>query len=612
MPAMKRAIYLGLYFLHSAVLPAQVNAYAKVTAVNNNVLSLSTINQVNGAFVAGQRVIVIQMQGASITTTANSQAYGVLNSLNSAGLYEIATIQSINSPVTSVTLTGALTNSYDPQGSLQIVSFPQLGVNAYTTVANISCLPWNGDVGGVVAFSVNGNLHLKHNISANGAGFRGGAMAGSNTGPCESTVWRTATGDTRYAAKGEGIYRPLASHRAGKAKAVNGGGGGIVHNGGGGGGANFTYGGQGYYGYNSKGCSAQNNAGGQGGLAISSNGSRVFMGGGGGGGHFSYLTGSSGANGGGVILIKCDTILINGTCTPVSITANGNVAADAFDGCGGGGAGGSVVLAVKAIRAVGACPLSIAANGGNGGNGKNDVHGGGGGGGQGAVYVSAPKPVSNVEAFTNIGLGGKPSNTPGSPQAGDGGGINGSGVFWGAAIQALPVELTHFSATQDLSGAVELFWTTATEKNAENFEVFYMAEGGDWELLGEVKAAGNSRSERHYHFNHPSPAKGVVNYYRLKQNDSDGRSAYSDIVYLFSERDQLKVDVYPNPVKNILTLHSEQDLFPEVFAVIDAFGNPVNVPRSNDGNNIRFNFSEVPAGIYIIRSERIALKVMVE
>ena len=111
MSAMKRAFYLGLYFLHSAVLPAQVNAYAKVTAVNNNVLSLSTINQVNGAFVAGQRVIVIQMQGASITTTANSQAYGVLNSLNSAGLYEIATIQSINSPVTSVTLTGALTNS---------------------------------------------------------------------------------------------------------------------------------------------------------------------------------------------------------------------------------------------------------------------------------------------------------------------------------------------------------------------------------------------------------------------------------------------------------------------------------------------------------------------
>ncbi len=339
--------FLLFIFLWPFISTAQVNGFAKVTAISGNVLTLSNANQSFGSFAAGQQVIVIQMQGASISQTANVSGFGTLNSLNSAGLYEIATVSAVNGGVTSMTLSAALTNSYNTAGSIQVVTFPQLGSSAFTTTAAINATAWNGTIGGIIAFKVNGNLNQFHTISANSAGFRAGNPAQNDGGSCEMNTYITTSGNAKYSDKGEGIYITTAGQKAGRAKAVNGGGGGIVHNGGGGGGGNYTAGGDGYYGYTASGyCSATLTAGGQGGLAVSSSGMRVFMGGGGGGSQGNNSLASAGGAGGGIVMIKCDTIVVSGACAAVSIRANGEAGPNSGgnDGAGGGGTGGADAL----------------------------------------------------------------------------------------------------------------------------------------------------------------------------------------------------------------------------------------------------------------------------
>lgn len=611
----KNSFFTFLIFVASSA-HTQINGYAKVTAItSNSIFTLSNVNQTFGTFVAGDRIIVIQMQGASITgNTSNNSSFGNLTSLNSAGLYEVATISAVNGAATSMTLTQTLNNSYSTSGGLQIVTYPKLGTTGFTTTADISTVSWNGNVGGVLAFYVSGNLTLNHNISATGTGFRGGAKAGQDGGGCENSTWRIATGDVKYADKGEGVYITTNSQKSGKAKAVNGGGGAIVHNGGGGGGGNYTDGGDGYYGYTGGGyCSATTNAGGQGGIAITSNASRVFMGGGGGGGQENNNVGSNGGIGGGVILIACDTIVATGACSAKSISSNGVAAANGGnDGQGGGGAGGSIVLDIKGMRIKTGCPLTISGNGGNGGS-VNDggSHGAGGGGAQGAIYIRATSPFTNVTLNTNNGAGGNANNGGSPPTGSPGSGSSGSGVNSGQSAIPLPIVLINFSAEQMADQDVLVKWSTASEKDNQSFQLFEANNASDWQFLTEISGQGNSSSIQNYSFMHHNAGVGT-HYYRLRQIDHDGSFSETKIISATLKQTTNLPSLFPNPSADFITLKNVEHLVSKPFFLCDLIGNctPIKPWISND-LRLSFDLRDFAAGPYILKTEGLALKVII-
>src|SRR5688572_6402364 len=165
-----------------------VNAYARVTSVtNSSVLALSNVNVANHTFTVGGSVIVMQMQDNVIgTNTTNVSTFGDLSAIGNAGRYEVRTIAAVtptSGTPTSVTLTSVLSNTFNTgtNSSVQMISFRDLGAN-YTTTANISGLTWDGNVGGVIAFSTTGTLTLNHRILADGLGFRGGSYSNNNSG----------------------------------------------------------------------------------------------------------------------------------------------------------------------------------------------------------------------------------------------------------------------------------------------------------------------------------------------------------------------------------------------------------------------------------------------
>jgi uncharacterized repeat protein (TIGR01451 family) len=403
------------------------------------------------AIAAGDLLLFIQIQDATINST-NTGAYGDSvpgdpasgwTNLNNAGNFEFVTATNAV-PVTGGTLnfqgtgsTGGLLNTYTKaafiatqgQRTYQVIRVPQ-----YTTAtlsSALTAMAWNGATGGVLALDVAAQLTLGGTVSVDALGFRGGAGRQLTGGAGAATDYITLSTVTTNGSKGEGIAGtqryvanatltnltntgveglPNGSYARG-APGNAGGGATDAHpsandqNSGGGGGGNGGTGGQGGFGWNSAGI-----VGGYGGMAFPVSTSALVMGGGGGAGTTNNGTAnpangnpaginSSGAAGGGIVIVHAGSVTAAGT-----ITANGQTALNVQnDGGGGGGAGGSIrVLA----NSGGLGGLTINANGGKGGNTwgtqapgtpfPGNRHGPGGGGGGGAVLLSGAPAGSSV------------------------------------------------------------------------------------------------------------------------------------------------------------------------------------------------------------------------
>lgn len=353
-------------------------------------------------FAVGDRVLLLQVK----------DDLGVVGSLDSvsdpgaAGLWEIARV--MESAVTTLSLAGPLANVYTSSGvsRAQVCSVPEFTTVEVPAGAAIRAEDWDGAAGGVVALYASVRLEIAGEVTAAGAGFRGGVVS-SNGG--YSDVEGDTVGIGRSGGRGEGIDGDGAGEH-GRANRANAGGGGNAHNGGGGGGGNGGAGGQGGKQFRSSG-NIPGTAG-RGGSRIDG-GTRLFFGGAGGGGHQNGSRGGEGGAGGGIVLLFAGEIGGAGTLSArgASVAPAGGVTAPGGDGGGGGGAGGTVLVLADSI------PFSglLDASGGDGGDALTTAsdaeHGPGGGGGGGRVRARLPSAEISV-------AGGRPganTNLPASP-----------------------------------------------------------------------------------------------------------------------------------------------------------------------------------------------------
>lgn len=381
-----------------------INTYAPVTAIGFNTGTSTTnctsvritIGATTGSatpFAVGDRVLIIQMQG-SRPNISNSASFGSLPSvpisgtdgfLANAGNFEFSTISDISG--SNITLNAPLSNSYDVEGNVQLIRVPVYTSATTVGVANVTALAWNGSTGGVVVLICTNTLTLTGSITANGAGFNGGASA-VNGGACATNYFFNAASN-QGANKGDGLPVSNANYARGRGAWANSGGGGNTNTGGGGGG-NGAAGGNGG---NGNGCT---NAG-VGGYLLTATNSEIYMGGGGGGGFGT--NGTAGARGGGIVIV--DTQDLAGTGGISAIGSNATNATSNGAG-GGGGAGGSVYLNVGSGTNAGAKTINV--SGGNGGNG-NGNGGGGGGGAGGVIRTNAIGGVAITRTLTGGSAG---------------------------------------------------------------------------------------------------------------------------------------------------------------------------------------------------------------
>ncbi len=103
-------------------------------------------------------------------------------------------------------------------------------------------------------------------------------------------------------------------------------------------------------------------------------------------------------------------------------------------------------------------------------------------------------------------------------------------LFGGVAAAAvvLPIELVSFTGKKDRKNN-ELKWTTATELNNDFFTIEKTLDGTNFEIVGIENGAGHSNQYSDYSLI-DYDVREVINYYRLKQTDLDGKYNFSEII----------------------------------------------------------------------------------
>ena len=578
---MKPGLYRSLFFFFTAcflskessgqTISGTINTYFKVT---NFIASYNGVRvQSISGLVSGDRVLIIQMKGATINQT-NTSSFGNISSIAQAGTYEFATICGFLND--TVIFERQFLNTYDYTQSVQLVYMPSY--TDVTIAGTLTAQEWDPvtGTGGVIALEASGTITMNAGVDANGAGYKGGDLVAFSNCSFFTTPsayyyspLTTLSSNANGAYKGEGINITQAGYEGGKGKQSNGGGGGNNHNTGGGGGGNYGAGGIGGNYIGSGGFPCNGSHAGIGALALNSYGyslatNRIFAGGGGGSGHENNPEGTPGGNGGGIVFIKCNELIGNNN----SITANGeqglstnpiNIPSNEArgDGGGGGGAAGVILLNVNTYTT----SLIVEAKGANGSTVgfQAQCPGPGGGGGGGVIWASSSLPV-NVTSNITGGSAGIVKPTTSDPAC--------EGSTNNATAGAIGVVLTNFQIAEGtlfncggilpiaslkewngkrLSNGIELKWRLEQTDNIEEVWLEKRLARGTFKIL-KIYSQPQEGSYRFLDAGNEFPAT-----YRLMIYTKARKREYSN--QLFFERQKVKrLNVYPNPVAGELRI----------------------------------------------------------
>lgn len=164
----------------------------------------------------------------------------------------------------------------------------------------------------------------------------------------------------------------------------------------------------------------------------------------------------------------------------------------------------------------------------------------------------------------------------------------------------LAISYSHIEAKKQ--GAASLItWGTATESDNQGFTVERSADGKSFEKIGNVDSkaeGGNSSSSLEYAFTDSKPLAGI-NYYRLKQTNTNGKYEYSKVVNVTFDNNAV-IALYPNPARDYTTVKSNGI---KSIMIYDVSGKSISLPVENNVSSAKINTSMLSNGIYNIRIE---------
>jgi hypothetical protein len=161
----------------------------------------------------------------------------------------------------------------------------------------------------------------------------------------------------------------------------------------------------------------------------------------------------------------------------------------------------------------------------------------------------------------------------------------------------LPVTLSSFEGFAGENGN-KLSWTTSSEINNKGFEIEKSENAESFEKIGFVAGRGNSQKRIQYSF-FDNQISGAKTFYRLKQIDIDGKSSYSQIITVGSDR--IEISVSPNPFNNTISLQSNQLNRAITAEVIDITGKTKISIQGEVNEKVEIDTQHLSKGVYFIR-----------
>jgi hypothetical protein len=179
--------------------------------------------------------------------------------------------------------------------------------------------------------------------------------------------------------------------------------------------------------------------------------------------------------------------------------------------------------------------------------------------------------------------------------------------FWlhgSSHIEALPVTMMYLEANAVNNAYIQLRWATALEINNKGFHVERSTDGQTWTEIGWVDGHNNTTTQTNYTFDDMNVTAGVVYYYRLKQEDHDGATEYTDIVSakLNGETTFSIKDFVPNPTTDktnlVITATKDQEITVTFYDVLGRKTMESAHQVMRGGNMITFELGSLSAGTY--------------
>ncbi len=159
----------------------------------------------------------------------------------------------------------------------------------------------------------------------------------------------------------------------------------------------------------------------------------------------------------------------------------------------------------------------------------------------------------------------------------------------------LPVNLSLFNAKVN-NCSVNLDWIALSEVNFKSYEVQYSTNGT---IFNTIETKPFNGVNRVYSFQHNSALQGNA-YYRLKMIDNDGSVGYSKTVSVKFDCENNQSFIYPNPVKDKLSIQITSAAGIETRAsLFDNNGKLVYHGRLNNGYNT-IDMTGFAKGLYLL------------
>jgi len=170
----------------------------------------------------------------------------------------------------------------------------------------------------------------------------------------------------------------------------------------------------------------------------------------------------------------------------------------------------------------------------------------------------------------------------------------------------LPIFLLDFDGKK-IGEDIQLRWTTTNEENNRGFYVQRSFDGINFEDIGWVDASTNgSKNNEYFYLDEDFNDKKVV-YYRLKQEDIDGKKHLHRIVRFDPSMFSKNLIVFANPNPTNGTLFVElKNLSQEKYTVqlIDVYGKVVyeqNIQSQSETEMLNFDMSNFEKGMYLLK-----------
>ena len=161
----------------------------------------------------------------------------------------------------------------------------------------------------------------------------------------------------------------------------------------------------------------------------------------------------------------------------------------------------------------------------------------------------------------------------------------------------LPISLTSFTAEKK-ERSVLLKWQTSSEINNAYYAVERSGNSNiNFTTIGNISRSSNSSQLMNYSYEDIVPLQGK-NYYRLKQVDLDGKITYSKIILMDFSKIKI-IKLYPNPVKDILTIEGLNETGSNNISIVNMAGR-VLLRASFEGSTYNWNINQLPSGSYYL------------